>query len=758
MEAIEKSSDGDRQVGCNSRSKLKCELEAICACNQALVRVQDEETLLREVCRIVCEVAGYSAAWVGFAEADENRTIRPVAWVGVADGYLAERKLTWADTERGQGPVGTAVRTGRIVCLQDFSEEPRPTPWRDDARERGFRSLLALPLENEDSVAFGVLCVLSSEPGSFGADQTRLLSELAGDLAFGVTVSRTRAARRDMEKRLQESLVFFENLDKVNRAIQGAHDLESMADDVLDASLRCFDCDGAFLRHPCDPDAVAWNVQIQRTRPECPGVPTDGIPEPFDGRTSEVLRACLESEGPRRFGPGTGRSLPTEISPCYGAKSLMAMVLRPGLGQPWLFGILQCSGHHVWSGQEEKLFREIGDRLTDALTTLLSRRALRESENRFRMLTETLTDYHYSVRIENGVPVETKQSPACEEITGYSPEDFAADPYLWINMVPPKDREQVRERVRTILGGKDIPPIEHRIRRRDGKTRWVLDTTILSKDASGRVLSYDGVVKDITERKRAEDEIYRLNRELERRVADRTAQLESANKELEAFAYSVSHDLRAPLRHISGYAGLLVSHFRDSLPEKGRHYVDTVAASARQMSVLIDNLLQFSRLGRAGMRKEGIDMNRALREALDPIREATAERSVEWVIGDLPPVEGDHALLCQVWANLLGNAAKYTGPRPAARIEVRARDEGKDIVYSVADNGVGFDMKYVGKLFGVFQRLHPPEEFEGTGIGLAIVQRIVKRHGGRVWARGEPDMGATFFFSLPNSSGRETHV
>jgi light-regulated signal transduction histidine kinase (bacteriophytochrome) len=259
----------------------------------------------------------------------------------------------------------------------------------------------------------------------------------------------------------------------------------------------------------------------------------------------------------------------------------------------------------------------------------------------------------------------------------------------------------------------------------------------------------DQLQVEMAERIRAEDEIKRLNAELEQRVVERTTQLEAANQELEAFCYSVSHDLRAPLRHIDGYVDLMVSRCRADLSDKGLHYLETIAASARQMGVLIDDLLQFSRTGRAEMLLKNISMNQAFQEALTPLKVHLAGRAIEWVIGDLPSVCGDYALLRQVWANLLDNAVKYTRTRGVARIEVSASEENGKVVFIVADNGVGFDMQYAGKLFGVFQRLHALEEFEGAGIGLAIVHRIITRHGGTVWAEAELNRGARFYFTLP---------
>jgi light-regulated signal transduction histidine kinase (bacteriophytochrome) len=254
-----------------------------------------------------------------------------------------------------------------------------------------------------------------------------------------------------------------------------------------------------------------------------------------------------------------------------------------------------------------------------------------------------------------------------------------------------------------------------------------------------------------TELSQAHEQITRLNQDLERRVLERTAQLEAMNKELEAFSYSVSHDLRAPLRHIEGYVGLLGKAKDSGLPEQESRYLGRIADASRQMSRLIDDLLLFSRMGRAELRKTDCDLRRLVEDTIQTFQDETSGRHIVWDIGALPRVNADPNLLRQVLVNLLANAIKFTRPRDPAEIQIGCDVKNPDeTVLFIRDNGVGFDMEYADKLFGVFQRLHLEDEFEGTGIGLANVGRIIARHGGRVWAEGRVNGGATFYFSLPN--------
>ncbi len=247
-------------------------------------------------------------------------------------------------------------------------------------------------------------------------------------------------------------------------------------------------------------------------------------------------------------------------------------------------------------------------------------------------------------------------------------------------------------------------------------------------------------------------EVGTLRSDLEQRVATRTAELEAANKELEAFSYSVSHDLRAPLRAVDGFSEALQSDYGPSLPPDACRYLHQIREGAQRMGALIDDLLAFSRLSRQPMRLQNHDPGRLAREALQDIGGLPKERSIDLKLGELPAASGDPVLLKQVWVNLLSNAVKYTRPRPHAVIEIGTAQEKGETVFYIRDNGTGFDMKYAHKLFGVFQRLHRAEEFEGTGVGLAIVQRILHRHGSRIWVQSEPDKGTTFFFTLPPAS------
>ncbi|WP_414493829.1 sensor histidine kinase [Stenotrophomonas maltophilia] len=313
----------------------------------------------------------------------------------------------------------------------------------------------------------------------------------------------------------------------------------------------------------------------------------------------------------------------------------------------------------------------------------------------------------------------------------------------------------VRQRLSDVLlRGRELWDFEHEQRTADGMARYMLLNArrMPLPDTDDEVVLL--TISDVTVQRAVQMRVEELNRQLEGKVA----QVSEVNRELEAFSYSVSHDLRAPLRHVAGFSDKLSRHLGDGADDKSRHYLEVISSSARRMAALIDDLLVYSRLGRVAMRQQAVDMQSLVadtRAMLDSNLQAEAENSghahqVEWNIAPLPIVVGDENMIRQVWLNLLGNAVKYSGNREPAKIRVDYQpqpDGGHQ--FTVSDNGAGFDMAYAGKLFGVFQRLHKASDYPGTGIGLASVRRVLTRHGGRIWAEAEPDVGATFHFYLP---------
>jgi PAS domain S-box-containing protein len=341
----------------------------------------------------------------------------------------------------------------------------------------------------------------------------------------------------------------------------------------------------------------------------------------------------------------------------------------------------------------------------------------------------------------------TSWNKGAERIFGHPASEMIGDS---MERLVPADRQGEEDWILSEIkhGGN----VEHFETKRLTKDRRLIDISITSspiKDEAGKVVGVSKVAREITDRKAAEI-IRQENLNLEQRVAERTAQLQMANEELQSFSYSVSHDLRAPLRHILGFVALLQKEATPSLSENSVGRLTTIAQAAQRMGNLIDDLLAFSRIGRAELQKSDVELDELVRQTLGDFQAETKERQIAWEIHPLPFVRADRALLRMVLVNLISNAVKFTGARAQPKIEIGcAPDEAGEKVIFIRDNGAGFDEEYADKLFGVFQRLHSQAEFEGTGIGLANVQRIIKRHGGRTWAQGVVDGGATFYFSLP---------
>jgi PAS domain S-box-containing protein len=412
------------------------------------------------------------------------------------------------------------------------------------------------------------------------------------------------------------------------------------------------------------------------------------------------------------------------------------------------------SDYHDYSVRAEKMGTDEIGMLTDAFNVMLAQiqsqnLALNESSTR---MVAVMNSAMTAVIIMDVNGFITEWNAHAEKIFGWSRAE-ALGRELAELVVPDRYRESHRKGLQHFLNTGEGPVLNKLVEisavRRDG-SEFPVELTV-SPLKTANVTAFCGFITDITQRRLAEEEIRSLNQQLEQKVEARTNELQMANKELEAFSYSVSHDLRAPLRSINGYMNIFAEDYTSQLDDEAKRLMTIIINNAKRMGQLIDDLLAFSKLGRKELTKSNVSMRDMAMGIYEELRKMDEPRKVELSMHDIPDVKADSVTIKQVWVNLISNALKYSKNTDHATIEIGSEEKNGMITYYVKDNGAGFDMQYYDKLFGVFQRLHTSKEFEGTGVGLAIVQRIVSRHGGRVWATAAPNQGATFFFSLPRN-------
>jgi PAS domain S-box-containing protein len=667
----------DRRIRENERGKYNHALQALSRSSQVMMRATDEHAYMKDICKIIVEDCGYTMVWIGFAEDDEGKTVRPVAYNGFDEGYIEALKITWADTERGRGPTGTAIRTGKTATCRNMLIDPRFEPWRKEAIKRGYASSIVLPLMAGNK-AFGALTIYSKEPDSFAEYEEKLLTELANDLSYGITAIRLREALRESEERLH--------------AITA-----NTPDHILmqDRDLRY---------------QLVINPQIGLTENNMLGKTDYDILEKEDAdKLTAIKRKVLET--------GAAVSLESSLKNSRGELEYFEGAYVPKLG------------HQGKTDGVIGYFRNVTERkkIEDAIL-----RAKDEWERTFDTVPDLiaiLDKDHRVVRVNKAMAQRLRLTPdqcigvrCYEAVHGLScPPEFCPHTRTCLD-----GGEHMAEVCEAILGGD-----------------FLVSTTPLC-DHAGQLVGSVHVARDITARKAAEDQLAKQAAQLQ----ERGARLEEINSELESFSYSISHDLRAPLRAIDGFSRIILRREGDQFDEKTKHQFNMIRDNIKLMGVLIENLLSFSRVQKTSMSMSVIDMDKLAGEVWKEIKAANEEQKIELKIKKIKPGYGDHTLIKQVLFNLLANAVKFTKNKKQGVIEMSSyADDGKT-VYCIKDNGAGFDMAHYDKLFGVFQRLHSSEEYEGTGIGLAIVQRIVSRHGGRVWAESEVEKGATFCFTL----------
>ncbi len=663
---------------------------------QLSARLASEEELLSAACRAIVELGGLAVVWVGRFDSPTGEIVA-VASAGPTTHELKDLRIPSTSSGDRKLPTAEAFQTGHPVVVNDWKIEDAATRRPRWAREAGLHAVAAFPLDG-GAYGRGTLSAYASETGVFDDEAVALLEEAVADLGFALAASETR-----------RSLAHQDNL---------LRDMSRMA--------RI----GAWEFDPESGEGT-WTDEVARIHGLEPGVPTSATIG-LSFYTPES-RARIDAAIAAALAHGTPYDLELELVTADGVRKCVRTVGVPEQREGrviTLRGTFQDITERKHAEQELARSRA---HLQAALESMTDAVFISDSAGRFLELNDAFATFHRFASKEE-CRVTLAEYP---ELLGvFLPDGTPAPLERWA--------------VPRALAGERATNQEYELVRKDTGERWTGSYAFAPiRDASNAIVGSVVVARDITEVQRAREALRLVNEQLEQRVAQRTTELAAANRELEAFAYSVSHDLRAPLRAIDGFAQVLVEEKAAELDAEGRRMLGIVRQGAQRMAQLIDDLLAFSRLGRAEIKRLRVDMRGLVESVFAEVIADAAPHRPEIVLGPLPPAHADLALIRQVWTNLLTNAVKFSGRRERPRIEVSGWSAAGEVHFEVADNGAGFDPLFQGRLFEVFQRLHNANEFPGTGVGLALVQRIVTRHGGRVWARGEVDRGATFGFSLP---------
>jgi PAS domain S-box-containing protein len=595
---------------------------------------------------------------------------------------------------------------------------------------------------HEEEASFSLSCgPVYDEAGAVGGILVTVLDTTAQDGAQ----RRLQAQRTELEARTRSLDLTEQFLQE--RAGSGAasgliHRLQELLMDYLPAGRMVY----------CEPAEDGWHVRSQVTRSREDRARPDESPWPRD---TACLQIPYETDQPY-YHPG----LPGDPRPADRLARGHAVATLPVRWGSSVRGVFGCVGDAP--GDWSPLQRTILEAAVRSLGLALNR-GHREDEARERAdaaLLASRSRLHFALDAAGlgAWELDTHSQAAArtlrhDEIFGY-PQGHPAWTYqTFLDHILPEDREDVDRRYSAALERGEAWDFQCRIRRADGEVRWIWARGQTLSSGPGGPSHVLGLVQDITQQRLSEANAAELNTHLELRVQERTRALKEANGELEAFAYSVSHDLRTPLRHIAGFSQMLRKHLEGTLDVKAARYLGVVEDAIGRMDRLLEAMLNLSRTSQVPLQAAPVNLERLMEEARGELADEAALRTVEWRIGPLPEVVGDPAMLRQVMVNLLSNALKYTAREERAVIEVWAEDRPDRWALFVRDNGVGFDPRYADKLFGVFQRLHRQDDFEGTGVGLANVRRIVARHGGEVSATGRPGEGATFGFTVPKARG-----
>lgn len=583
------------------------------------------------------------------------------------------------------------------------------------------------------------------------------------DKGYNLALIRDVTERKQAEQERLEHLRYFESMDRVNRAIQGATDLEQMMSDVLDVVTSILDCDRAFLMYPCDPDSPTWFPAMERTKPDYPGVLVLGHEVSTDQDVAETFRILLGADGPVRFGPGTGYLLPKDVSERFNIKCFMSMALFPKVGKPWQFGIHQCSHVRIWTREEEQLFREIGWRLADALTSLLSQRDVQESEAKYRRIVDTSSEGIWMLGPDART---TFVNARMAEMLGRTIEEMKGS--RLIDFMFAEDTLEYYQKIENRRKGM-AETYERRFRHKDGRTIWTIVSATPILDASHNFLGSFAMFTDITERRLAEEELLRYKDQLEETVQQRTSELmvardaaEAASKAKSIFLANMSHELRTPLNAVLGFSSMM--RCEPDITESQRENLDIINRSGEHLLTLINDVLEIAKIeaGRVSLDTAAFDLGAMVRDVTDMMRHRAEEKGLRLEMdqsSEFPRyIKGDEPHLRQVLVNLVGNAIKFT-QHGSVTIRLNVKQNAQQhLIMEVEDTGPGIAPEDQKRLFKPFVQLGEAGVQKGTGLGLAISRQFVELMGGIITVKSTVGKGSIFRIELVTKIANEKDI
>ncbi len=789
----------DRKRAEAELKRLNRALRLVSACTQAIAHASTEDELLHNVCELAATTGGYRLAWVGFAAEDAAKTVCVAAKAGEASDYVSDEFVTWADEPRGRGPTGTAIRTGQTAGCDDIQTDASFQLWRDRALQFGFRSSLVIPLLR-DGRAFGAFSLYAAEPHAFHDEERALFVQFVADLTFGIEAIRTRRARLAMEERYRSLIVataqviwttdpnglvrtdmpsWREFTGLTVEQLQGWGWLSSLHPDDRERTAQVwsdaverralYETEYRLRRHDGEYRHM-WVRGVPVLEPEgtirewvgtCTDITVRKQAEEQAQRASLYARSLLESSldplvtigrdgrimdvnraTEQVTGVAREQLIGSDFSDYFTepdkAREGYQQVFAEGTVRDYPLAIRSTSGTETDVLYNATLYRDREGKVEGifaAARDITARKRAEEQVLRASLYSRSLLEASLDPLVTIGRDGRIMDvNRATEQVTGVSREQLIGSDFSDYFTQPDKAREGY---LRVFAAGtvRDYP---HAIRSASGAVTDVIYNASLFKDENGCIAGIFAAARDITERKRAQQELERYAEELKR-----------SNGELQEFAFVASHDLQEPLRKITAFSERLRDRATGQLDEVGFDYLNRMHSAAIRMGALINSLLEYSRVATRAMPFEPVDLASMLLGIIADLEQRIRESHARIVVHTLPLVHGDPTQLRQLFQNLLANALKFHAPGTPPCIHVRSDSCNGRYEISVSDNGIGFDLAYADKIFRPFQRLHGRSEYEGSGMGLAICRKIAQRHGAAIEVASAPGQGATFTVSLP---------